>query len=795
MKRFFTFLIICINLITISKARHNQLDQKIQGSNPDILFEEGITELTVNENDPDITVKVDNLDVSVTNKTLNRELISDSRILSDKTYLTIIPKLSGSITLDGIVDESAWFEIDPLPLVTHWPSFGETVDINETQIRIAHDEEYLYVSCICYGNPDKISSPTYKRDEVNMAMDGLAIMLDTFNDNETGLWFNVSASGSRVDAAISNDAMNTSSINLFWNTIWEAEAVITEDGWMAEMRIPFSSIRFESDDGMVEMGLIAYRYSAHNVTMQIYPEVRPDWGFWSFLKPSQSQRVQLKPIESRNPVFITPYVLGGAQRLAHMNTDETGYLHESGVTYEAGLDIKMGITNNTTLDLTINTDFAQVEADDQRVNLTRFSLFFPERRQFFLERASVFDFSFGSNDRLFHSRRIGLSSGLPVRILGGARLISRTSGWDLGLLSMQTARDGELASKNHSILRVRRQVFNPQSYVGGMATSRIDENGNYNLSYGIDGIFRLWGDDFLNINAAQTISSDSSQSFLNNDALRLQAEWQRRSYAGLSYNFSFNYSGMNYDPVMGFQTRQNYMRFGERISWGWQPDTGSPVQRIRASLLGTLYLSNTDGSIETFITGTSLEATWRRGDFAFAEVLYIREEIHSGFNLSDEVEVPAGSYQFPEAQVSYDTPRGRSLRAIISAAGGGFFGGQRITSSLQTNWDFSRVVNFEMFYQVNRAVFGNRNQSLTAHIARFRTELTFNTRLTFSSFIQYSSGFDLGVLNFRLRYNPRDGNNFYIVLNETINTNPDREIPHLPFSENRALMVKYDYTF
>jgi hypothetical protein len=111
---------------------------------------------------------------------------------------TVIPKLNGTITLDGIVDESAWFEIEPLPLVTHWPSFGDIVDLNKTQIRIAHDEEYLYVSCICYENPDKISSPTYKRDEVSMAMDGLAIMLDTFNDNETGLWFNVSASGSRV---------------------------------------------------------------------------------------------------------------------------------------------------------------------------------------------------------------------------------------------------------------------------------------------------------------------------------------------------------------------------------------------------------------------------------------------------------------------------------------------------------------------------------------------------------------------------------------------------------------------
>jgi len=237
------------------------------------------------------------------------------------------------------------------------------------------------------------------------------------------------------------------------------------------------------------------------------------------------------------------------------------------------------------------------------------------------------------------------------------------------------------------------------------------------------------------------------------------------------------------------------MRFGERISWGWQPDIGSPVQRFRASLLSAIYLNNIDGSIETFKAGTSLSATWRRGDVASAEVLNIREEIYSGFSLSDEVEVPAGSYQFPEAQVSYNTSRGRPLRAFISAAGGGFFDGRRITSSLQSNWDFSRVVNFEMFYQVNRAVFSNRNQALTVHIARFRTELTFNTRLTFSSFIQYSSGFDLGVLNFRLRYNPRDGNNFYIVLNETINTNTDREIPNLPFSQNRALMVKYDYTF
>jgi hypothetical protein len=145
--------------------------------------------------------------------------------------------------------------------------------------------------------------------------------------------------------------------------------------------------------------------------------------------------------------------------------------------------------------------------------------------------------------------------------------------------------------------------------------------------------------------------------------------------------------------------------------------------------------------------------------------------------------------------MSYHNPRGKPLRAIVSESGGGFFDGNRITSSLQVTWDYSRVVNFYTFYQINRVVFPDRNQSLTAHVARFRTELIFNTRFTVSSFVQYNSGGDIGVMNFRFRYNPRDGNNFYIVLNETVNANRDREIPRLPISENRALLVKLDYTF
>lgn len=735
-------------------------------------------------------------------KHLNPILIIGTIILVlTGTHLTLaqsgetfrVPKLNGSIELNGKADNTAWDTIEPLPLVTHWPSFGDTISRDKTELRVAYDDDYLYVSCRCYGDPDNISAPTYKRNAMNMSMDAVSIVLDTFNDNENALWFSVTPTGSRADAAISNDAQNDPNIN--WDTIWEAEAEVNDYGWTMEMRIPFSSLRFESNDGHVEMGLIAYRYLANDVTLQIYPAVPPKWGFFSFVKPSQTKPIVINEVENRNPVFVTPYLLGGLQRSPSIASDENSYRHESDLTHEVGLDFKMGISNNTTLDLTLNTDFAQVEADDQQINLTRFSLFFPEQRQFFLERASIFDFSFDGSDRLFHSRRIGLHEGQQVRILGGARMITRSGGWDVGLLSMQTARESGLASKNHSVARVRKQLFNPQSYAGGMLTSRIDEDGNYNLAYGIDGIFNLWGDDFLSINIAQTNDVDDNSSIFSGETTRLQAEWQRRSFSGLSYNLSYNYSGSRYVPSMGFQRRNNYMRFGDRISWGWQPEGSSPLQRIQASLNGALYLSNNDSSLESSEYGPSLELTWRRGDLATGQILYITEVIPQTFQLSSDVEVPAGRYEFPEAQIAYHTPRGRSLRAFFSVGGGSFFDGTRFTAGIMPTWDPSRIINLNLFYQLNRIEFSDRNQKLNAHIARFRTELTFNTRVTFSTFVQFNSANDLGILNLRFRYNPRDGNNFYLVFNETLNSDRDRVEPALPLSEHRAVKLKYDYTF
>jgi hypothetical protein len=704
-----------------------------------------------------------------------------------------IQRLNGPVTIDGKVDEPAWKKIDPLPLVTHWPVFGNEVETG-TEIRLAYDDEYLYVSGIIYVDPEKINAPTYKRDAIGGHIDNVSIILDTFRDNENALWFWVSPTGARTDAVISNDGAGENSISTYWDAIWEAETEITDTGWTVEMRIPFSSLRYENNNDIVEMGLIAFRYHAYDVNLEIFPAIPTDWGTFSFLKPSQSQPVVLENIRDQRPFYVIPYLLGGMDRAVVPDLPEGEFNHQSGMNYDAGFDLKMGLTNNTTLDLTVNTDFAQVEADDQQINLTRFSLFFPERRQFFLERASVFSFSFGELDRLFYSRRIGLSEGRPVRILGGSRMISRTGGWDIGLLSMQTASAFEQPSENNSVLRLRRQILNPQSYVGGMVTSRIGMDGSYNVAYGIDGIFRLYGEDFLNFNIAQTADSEMSNPLLSSNSLRLQSGLERRSFSGISYNLTYNYSGIDYNPAMGFQLRQNYMRFGERISYGWQPGDESPFQRIRLSMIGSVFISNLTGELETAEVGPAFLADFKRGDGIILSGTIITENLPAPFSLAPAVAVPQGSYRYPSAMATYRTPEGRSLRTIITAGGGGFFDGTRFTLGLLPNWSISRVVNLQLFYQYNRIEFRERVQQLNAHIARFRAEFTFNTRVTFSSFVQYNSTNNLAVINARFRYNPRDGNNFYLVFNEILSSDRTIAYPVTPFSMNRTVLMKYTHT-
>ena len=222
-----------------------------------------------------------------------------------------------------------------------------------------------------------------------------------------------------------------------------------------------------------------------------------------------------------------------------------------------GLDLKYNLTPNLTLDVTANTDFAQVEADDQQINLTRFSLFFPEKRQFFQERAGIFDFDTGEqSSRLFHSRRIGLVDGTPIRILGGARVVGRINEWDIGFLNMQTARQDGLPTENFGVLRVRKKAFNEYSTVGGMVTSRLDEDGTYNVVYGLDGIVRMFGDEYLTLKWVHSFDETriNQENYSPLNAGRAVFNWTRRKIEGLNYDLGITWSRSRLSPWHGIHT-------------------------------------------------------------------------------------------------------------------------------------------------------------------------------------------------------------------------------------------------
>jgi hypothetical protein len=701
----------------------------------------------------------------------------------------LIPLLSGPVQLDGFSDEAAWQEVELLPLVVFTPNFGEE-PTERTEIRVAHDGRYLYMAGRMYdSDPRGIRAISLRRDDGSLSNDWLVLNLDTFGDRENTAVMGVTPSGVRTDMMY-DDVRGTT--NFDWNTFWDAAVQITEEGWFVEMRIPFASLRFQERDGVVQMGMGVWRNIARKNELNVFPAIPPDWGFFSITKASELQPVVLEGVRGRRPLYGTPYLLGGTGFTHALNGDRTAYEMTDRPVLDFGADVKFGITNNLTLDLSYNTDFAQVEADDQQVNLTRFSLFFPEKRQFFQERASVFAFGTGGNDQLFYSRRIGLVGGQPVPLHGGARLVGRLGGWDVGALNMQTAAAGGLPSENFGVVRARRQVLNSASSIGGIVTSRLGATDN--AVYGVDALLRLWSEDYLTLNLAQSFTENEASGSRAVDRSLMRAFWQRRGIDGLRYAFDVSRVGSIFNPAVGYILRSDYTRFGDRISYGWRPGRESRLLRHSLSLEGSAYLRNSDRSLETSVIGPRWTFESKTGKSVTFSAATQFEDLLQEFRLADGVFIPEGGYRFQTAGISYSPSAASLLRTGASVEGGGFYDGWRMAASVSPTWNASRYLELGGAYQINRLSFGSRGQLLTAHIARVRSRLMLSTRLSGAAFVQYNSAADAVSANVRFRYNPREGNDLYIVYNEGLNTDRFAFEPVRPFTDSRTLLIKYSHT-
>ncbi len=703
-----------------------------------------------------------------------------------------LTRLKGPVTLDGYSNEAAWADIPAYGMTGMIPNAGKNPS-ERTELFLGYDNGYIYIAGRLYDSePDKIQVNSKKRDSGDPSSEWFGITIDSFNDKENGLAFFTTPAGLRWDATVLEDG---TSLNVDWNAHWDVATARDDKGWYVEMRIPFSTLRFQDKEGLVKMGVISWRYIARHVEWDVFPAIPPKWGTGSRWKVSRAQEVTMKGIKNRKPIYVTPYLLGGLTQNYNLDAGATAYERNEKRPFEAGLDIKYSVSNNLTLDLSVNTDFAQVEADDQVLNLSRFSMYFPEKRAFFQERSSNFEFNFGSSSRMFYSRRIGLYDGQALHIPGGVRLVGRMGQWDIGVLDMQTARKGDHPSENFGIFRLRRQVFNPNSYIGGIVTSRIGADGKVNLGYGLDGLFRLFGNDYLTLKWGQTFETGKSNDPFSMAPARYRVQWDRRTNKGFKYSFSHNWSGEDFNPGVGYQLRHNFSSARVMLGYGWLPGASSFLFSHQTYTNVYAIWGNSDKEVETARFSPAWEFrsksgfTWRINPYATYEK--VREE----FELGDGAVVPAGEYSFVNVSGEFSTPTGNRFYAAAEVDAGSFFDGARISVSLSPTWCLSPVWELSGTYRYDRIRFNGRSQRLDNHLARLRVLFTPSVKISGAAFIQYNSGADVVIANVRLRYNPREGNDFYLVFNEDFNTDRYGKTPHLPASGGRSVMLKYTYTF
>jgi len=707
--------------------------------------------------------------------------------------------LEGTVNFDGVPDEAAWQDIAPFKMVTQFPLFG-LEPTEKTDVRVTYDDEYIYIGASLYAeDPSLILSSTKKRDDSGDNNDWLGVLFDTYNDYENAVGFQTNPSGLRTDLTVSNDGIASFGeppLNSSWNTFWDVETRINDEGWFIEMRIPISSLRFQEKNGEVLMGMILFRWVPYLNETYIYPAISNEYGGYSMLKISRAQKVVFRNLRSRKPLYVSPYIIGGFTQLNEQNDDGSAYEYDRREKLNAGLDLKYGISSNLTLDVTLNTDFAQVEADDEKVNLTRYNLFFEEKRQFFLERASLFNFNTISSSTLFHSRRIGLDDDFnPVPIIGGIRLVGRKGQLDAGFLSMQTAGTDSLPSENFSVLRLKRKVINENSYIGGILTSRVGMDGSYNEVYGLDAIIRMTGDEYLKLRWSQSFEHGmENRPFAMENGTYL-VNWERWKNVGFYYDIFIGGAGKDFHPGIGFQYREDFHYFGGIFNYTWLMGKHSPIMKHGPGFMNINSLSQSRGVYDSRDIGVFYELQMKNYWSFMTALIYNYENVFELFEISDDTHVLVGEYSYPSIYSTVSTPLTKPAFAELRFQGGGYYDGNLVSITLEPGWNMSSSFILSGAYIFNKIDFSERDQHFMGHIGRLKALYMFSTKLSASVFIQYNSAIYNVNSNFRLRYNPREGNDLYIVYNEGANTDLGREMLDIPRMSDRTLMLKYTYTF
>jgi hypothetical protein len=707
-------------------------------------------------------------------------------------------RISQPLRIDGALDEALYRDVRSMSdFIQVEPAGGEAAT-ERTETWVAFDDDNIYVSFKVWDSRMNTLIATEMRRDSTSSWQGndlVAFIFDTFYDRRTAFTFTTNPLGGRSDG-VANDRLYSSD----WNPVWETKTGRFEGGWTVETAVPFKSLRYPPRTEQV-WGFNAMRVkrSRNEVsTLTKVPPARGQSGFQSAQFAAALVGVQA-PSGGAN-IDLKPYAISS------LTTDRVITPRNNDPEAEAGLDLKYAVTQGLVADLTVNTDFAQVEADEQQINLTRFNLFFPEKRDFFLENQGTFAFggvainSLGGNfgggfigssnaaPILFYSRRIGLHQDQQVPLNVGGRLTGRAGKYSIGVLNIQTGDKTEelgAPATNFSVVRIKRDVLR-RSSIGLLFTNRSESTigPGANRSYGIDGTFAFF--ENLQVNTYWASTETEGLGGQDNDSYRGQFDYSGDRYTVQVERLKI---GDHFNPEMGFLRRDDMMRDYARFKFSPRPRTRSAIRKYVYDA-AIEYIENGAGQLESRERAAEFALEFQSSDRLSLNYTNSFEFLTRPFIIGPLILPAGGTYQFDTFRIGYSVGQQRRLAANLTAEFGSFYSGRKTTlSAARGRVPITDQLSVEPTYSFNNVTLDEG--AFTTHLAGSRVTYSVTPLMFVSALIQYNSGIDAVSTNARFRWEYRPGSELFVVYNEERNT-LTRSFPSL---NNRAFIVKINRLF
>ena len=695
--------------------------------------------------------------------------------------------------LDGVLEDAEWANAALIDeFVQQEPSEGDPAT-ERTVVRLMYDEHALYVGVEAYDSiPNAVIATDMRRDSRQLLNeDNFQLILDTFNDKRSGYMFVTSPLGAKLEQQIAEEGeggyrrgnSTNANVNLDWDGVWDVSAQRTDQGWVAELAIPMVTMRFPEADRQV-WGINFMRNIRRKNEQVFWAPIEKGYGL---SRVSQAGTLTgLGGVDRGMDLRITPYVLAGGRE----DRAATAGLAGSGFN-DLGLDVKYGVASGLNLDVTLNTDFAQVEVDEQQVNLTRFQLFFPEKRDFFLENAGLFSVKSQSTTRLadlFFTRRIGLAGGQPIPIIAGTRLTGKVDRHNIAVMNIQTQELGARPGENFFVARYSRDIF-ARSKVGGMIINKeAIGDAHYNRTFAID--MSLAPHPFLSVTGF--VAKTESPDLANEDLMgHLMFSWLSPGFRVYS-----EYTDIqdNFNAEVGFVPRIGIRR--SKLHAQWNPRPGRWGIRSMDPMMNLEYMTDQNNRLLSRRVHHMIGFQFEDGSSFTLITNKELEQLDVPFEITDDVTIPAGTYRFWSPSVRYTSDPSRRVSISASYAPQGFFGGTRRDWRTSVNLRAtSRIAAQGSFSRSDVDLPGG---AFIADLASATFDLALSPEMTLRAVTQYNSTTDSISTSVRFNWIYSPGSDIYIAYDElrddVLAVDPTlRHAGRVPWVQNRQLAIKMTY--